>query len=854
LDDASPASRSGLPSEAWWQVSLTQLKASLASDASGLTGDEARGRFSRYGPNRFRDRPQRPAWLELMLKFRNPLVLILIGASLVSALSGEVAGFVIIVFLVLFSVILDFAQEFRANRAADALRESVEIKATVLRDGTAQELRVSEIVPGDVVTLRAGALVPADGRVLEAKDLFVNQALLTGEPFPVEKHAADAVASAEVQEATNALFMGTSVISGTATLLVCRTGAATEIGTIAQELSAAPPATDFETGTRAFGLLIMRLTAFLVLFVVLVNIALHRPLLESLLFALALAVGLTPELLPMIVTVTLSRGALRMAAKQVIVKRLSSIQNLGSMDVLCTDKTGTLTEAAIRLERHVDLTGTEIERVIELAWLNSHYETGIRSPLDDAILSRAHLDAGPWKKVDEVPFDFERRRVSVLVDDGTARMLVVKGAPEDLLALSKQFESPGEAAPRTIEHDVRAQAQSQLEALGREGFRVLGVAYRKFGRDRDHAAIGDEIELTFVGFAAFLDPPKASAAEALVALARSHVAVKILTGDSELVTQHVCATLGLRVTGVLTGAEIARLDEPALRARVGRVTLFCRVSPAQKNRIILALKGRGHVVGYLGDGINDAPALHSADASISVDTAVDVAKAAADLILLRQDLHVLSDGVLEGRRTFANIRKYILMGTSSNFGNMFSMAGAALILPFLPMLPTQILLNNVLYDLSETAIPLDHVDSEEVRRPQHWDMKLIRNFMWTIGPISSLFDFLTFFVLLAVLHASEALFQTGWFVESLATQVLVIFVIRTRRNPFSSRPNAALLATSLAAVVVALVLPFTALGHRFGFQPPPLIFYAVLAALVVGYLIIVELVKRWFYARVARRR
>jgi Mg2+-importing ATPase len=790
----------------------------------------------------------------LLRRFRNPLVLILIGASVVSALSGEVAGFVIIVFLVLLSVTLDFVQEFRANRAADALRESVEIKATVLRDGTSHELRVTEIVPGDVVMLSAGALVPADGRVLEARDLFVNQALLTGEAFPVEKHAADVAASAEVQDATNALFMGTAVISGSATLLVCRTGAATEIGRIAQELSTAPPATAFETGTRAFGLLIMRLTAFLVLFVVLVNIALHRPLLESLLFALALAVGLTPELLPMIVTVTLSRGALRMAAKHVIVKRLSAIQNLGSMDVLCTDKTGTLTEAQIRLERHVDLSGTESERVIELAWLNSHYESGIRSPLDDAILAHAHLDAGAWTKVDEVPFDFERRRISVLVDDGATRMLVVKGAPEDLLALSKEYLPPGQAEPTAVDDDLRTQARLQLEALGRDGFRVLGVAYRKFGRDRDHAAVGDEVELTFVGFAAFLDPPKASAAEALVALARSHVAVKVLTGDSELVTQHVCASLGLKVGGVLTGAEIAHMDDLALRARVDRVTLFCRVSPAQKNRIILALKGRGHVVGYLGDGINDAPALHSADASLSVDTAVDVAKAAADLILLRHDLHVLSDGVVEGRRTFANIRKYILMGTSSNFGNMFSMAGAALILPFLPMLPTQILLNNVLYDLSETAIPLDHVDGDEVRRPQHWDMKLIRNFMWTIGPISSLFDFLTFFVLLAVLHANEALFQTGWFVESLATQVLVIFVIRTRRNPFSSRPHPALLATSLAAVAVALMLPFTALGQRFGFQPPPPAFYAVLAALVAAYLVIVELVKRMFYARVARVR
>jgi Mg2+-importing ATPase len=458
-----------------------------------------------------------------------------------------------------------------------------------------------------------------------------------------------------------------------------------------------------------------------------------------------------------------------------------------------------------------------------------------------------------WKKIDEAPFDFERRRVSVLVDDGATRMLVVKGAPEDILKLSTGYEPKDTGVARAWDAVEREKAQRQLEALGTQGLRVLGIAFRQVGKDHDHASVSDETELVFAGFVAFLDPPKASAAKALAALVASGVAVKIVTGDNEPVTQHICTKLGVHVTGVLSGDEIAQLNDHALQARVDAVDVFCRVNPVQKNRIILALKSRGRVVGYLGDGINDAPALHSADVSLSVNTAVDVAKEAADLILLKRDLHVLHDGVLEGRRTFANIRKYIMMGTSSNFGNMFSMAAASVFLPFLPMLPTQILLNNVLYDLSEVAIPLDHVDAEEIRSPQAWDMTFIRNFMWIIGPVSSLFDFVTFYVLLALLEANETLFQTGWFVESLTTQVLVIFVIRTRRSPLSSRPHAALAATSLAVVLTGLVLPFTGLGQYFGFQAPPAEFLVILAALVVAYLGIVEAAKRMFYRNLGTR-
>jgi len=838
----------GPATSAWWLSPLPALFDEVGTKGAGLTQAEARRRLKRYGLNAFLEQAARPAWMAFIRRFRNPMVLILIAASLVAALTGEVASFVIIIVMVLMSVTLDFVQEYRAGRAAQRLRQSVQIRASVLRDGALRDVPVTQIVPGDVVSLACGSLVPADGRLLEAHDLFVNQSLLTGESFPVEKRAQDlADRRAGLEAAVNAVFMGTSVVSGAAHLLVCRTGSGTAIGEIARELSVEPPLTAFELGTRRFGMLIMRLTVLMVLFVLMVNTLTHKPLLESFLFAIALAVGLTPELLPMVVSVTLARGALRMAGKHVIVKRLAAIQNLGSMDVLCTDKTGTLTEAKIGLERHIDIAGKDSTRTLELAYLNSYFETGLKSPLDEAILAHGHLDVSRWTKIDEAPFDFERRRVSVLVDDGATRLLVVKGAPEEILGLSTHYEAGDIASARNWDAAAREKAQRQLDGLGEQGLRVLGIASKKVGKEHDHARVSDESELVFAGFAAFLDPPKASATKALAALVASGVKVKIVTGDNELVTQHICTTLGVAVTGVLSGTEITQLSDHALQARVDAVNLFCRVNPAQKNRIILALKARGRVVGYLGDGINDAPALHSADVSLSVNTAADVAKEAADLILLKRDLQVLHEGVLEGRRTFANIRKYIMMSTSSNFGNMFSMAAASVFLPFLPMLPTQILLNNVLYDLSEAAIPLDHVDVEEVRGPQSWDMRFIRNFMWTIGPVSSLFDFITFYVLLAVLNANERMFQTGWFVESLATQVLVIFVIRTRRNPLSSRPHPALAATSLAVVLGALALPFTGLGRYFGFLPPPTEFLAILGALVVAYLLIVEVAKRIFY-------
>jgi P-type Mg2+ transporter len=839
------------PEYPFWQLSFKELLKRLDAGPDGLTGAEAAIRLARFGPNLIHGERKRALALQFLAKFKNPLVIILLVASALSAFTGDATSFFIIGAIVLASVTLDFVQEYRAGQAADRLRRSVAVRGHVLRDGRVTEIPLAEMVPGDVTLLSAGDLVPCDGRLLEAKDFFVNEALLTGEAYPVEKMPADLAEETEVLAAGNTALMGTSVISGTARVLMCRTGQDTELGEIADTLIAKAPPTDFEQGTRRFGMLIMRMTILLVLFVLLVNAFFHRPWLESFLFAVALAVGLTPELLPMVVSVTLSRGAMRMAASKVIVKRLAAIQNLGSMDVFCTDKTGTLTEARIHLERHLAPSGKESTRVLALAYYNSYFETGVKSTLDDAILEHKEIDVSGWKKIDEVPFDFERRRISVLLENGSGRLLVVKGAPEDVLRLSVAYEGDEGTEPLPMDDAARAKINAQCDALGNDGFRVLGIAVRKVGMDHPHAVVGDESELVFAGFAAFLDPPKKSAGAALAGLAADRVAVKVITGDNELVTQHVFAQLGIPVTGVLTGAEIQQMDDPALAARVEQANLFCRVAPAQKNRIILALKRRGHVVGYLGDGINDAPSLHSADVGISVDSAVDVAKAAADMILMEQDLGVLHAGVLEGRRTFGNIMKYIMMGTSSNFGNMFSMAGASLFLPFLPMLPVQILLNNLLYDVSELPIPLDRVDEDYLSHPRHWDMNFIRNFMLCIGPVSSVFDFLTFFVMLKLFHAGEALFHTGWFIESMATQVLVIFVIRTRRNPFKSRPNPWLIACSLGIVAVAAALPFTFVGRYLGFTAPPALFFLVLAAMLVAYLLAVEGMKRWFFRRFA---
>jgi Mg2+-importing ATPase len=773
----------------------------------------------------------------------NPLVLILLMASAVAAALGQVVSSAIIAAMILLSIALNVTQTWTSQRAARRLRDLVAHTATVVRGGAVVEVPARLVVPGDVLHLAAGDLVAADARLLAAKDLFVNEAALTGESLPLEKHAGEA-GGAEAMETI--VFRGTSVVSGTATALVVRTGGATAFGHVVARLAARPPETEFERGTRRFGLLILESVVFLVLFVFLVSAVLRRDPLESLLFSLALAVGLTPELLPMIVSVTLARGAVHMAARKVVVRRLAAIENLGSMDVLCSDKTGTLTVGAITVDRHVDLRGDDDETVIRLAALNSAHQTGLRSPMDEAILRHEHPAIAGHRGIDEIPFDFSRRRVSVVVEDAGRRLLVTKGAPESVLAACTAAEVDGRRHP--LDAPLRQAADRLFATLSADGYRVLAVASRDVPPQPAYT-IADERDLVFAGFAAFLDPARQDLPATIRALRADGVEVKILTGDNELVTRRLCADAGVAAGTIVLGHEVDAMSDQALAAVAERTTIFARVSPVQKNRIVQALRSRGHVVGYVGDGINDAPALRSADVGISVQHAADVARDAADVILLEKGLDVLHQGVVEGRRSFGNIMKYVLMGTSSNFGNMFSMAVAAAVLPFLPMLPLQILLNNFLYDLAQIAIPSDQVDRTWALKPRRWNVAFIRRYMLVIGPISSVFDLATFAVMLGVFHAGPSLFRTGWFVESLATQTLVIFVIRTAGRPWRSRPSAALGSGVAFALGVGVLLPFTPLAPWLGFTPLPPLFFAVLAGMVLGYLALVEVVKQWFYRR-----
>jgi Mg2+-importing ATPase len=846
-DVAKDAAKDELGADEFWKEPADQLLVRLATTPAGLATTEVQSRLTTYGPNDAATVKRSPLWLQFLARFRNPLVIILLVASGLSAATGDVASFFIVVTIVSISMTLDFVQEVRAQNAVEALRRSVAVQATARRDGASRSVPIDQLVPGDIVELIAGDLVPADSRLLESRDLFVNQALLTGEPYPAEKQASNAALGAENPAgASNAVFAGTSVISGTATIVICRTGGKTALGHLATSLAEKPPATAFAVGIHRFGMLIMYFTVLMVLFVLVVNVSFHRPVLESLMFALALAVGLTPELLPMIVTVTLARSAMELAKRKVIVKRLSAIHDLGAMNVLCTDKTGTLTEATIKLVRAIDGRGVESERAYAYAYVNSRFESGMKSPLDEAILAAHPFDMTGWRKIDEVPFDFERRRVSVLVEHDAKRRLVVKGAPEDLLRLCGRYEG-ADGEERPLDAETRRIFEVTLDALCAQGFRALGMASRVVDGSHETAAITDESDLIFAGFAVFLDPPKASAGATIQAMAAAGISVKVLTGDNELVTRHVFAEIGVPVTGVLTGDALTHLSDEALIGQLSRVNLFCRVNPQQKHRILLALKRLGHVVGFMGDGINDAPALHAADVGISVDGAADVARAAADLILLEHDLSVVREAVAHGRSTVQNVSKYVLMGSSSNFGNMFSMAGAALFLPFLPMLPIQILLNNLLYDASEIAIPFDRVDPEATARPVEWDVKLIERFMLVFGPVSSVFDFLTFYALLHLFGAGEALFQTGWFLESITTQVLVVFAIRTRRRFFRSRPHGFLVAMALGVVAVAIVFPLLPVGRWFGFVAPPSLFFVFLIGATAAYLALVEITKSFFY-------
>ena len=825
-----------------------------ANAGAGLSTMEARLRLSKIGPNEPVSLRRASNLVQILLLFLNPLAIILLAASAISAALGEILNASIIAVMVLLSAALNFIQTYRSHRAVERIRKEVAPTATVLRDGNFMQIPRRELVPGDVIRLTAGDLVPADAALFKARDLHVQQAALTGESLPVEKEALNLQAISPDISDVYRVFLGTSVVSGTGTALVMATGRNTTFGDIATRLATKPPETEFERGTRQFGFLIMKTTILLVFFVLLVSVVLHHNFLESLLFAVALAVGLTPEFLPMITTVTLGQGAVHMAQKKVIVKHLEAMQNFGSIDVLCSDKTGTLTSGEMSLDQHFDPFGNQSEEVFLLAYLNSLHETGVNNPLDqaikqsrssnpldEAVLHHDHPDIHAYRKVDEIPFDFERRRASIVVEHEGKRLLITKGAPESVLPVCSRYELNGHELP------LDAASRTRCEATYREqcavGFRLLAVAYTDV-QPQDVYRVNDEKDLVLAGFLTFSDPPLESAKQTLSALKSDGIEVKILTGDNELVTQHICSQVGLDGGRIILGDELERMTDTALAHIVEQTSVFARVSPAQKNRIILALKHRSHVVGYLGDGINDAPSLHAADVGISVSTAVDVARDAADFILLEPGLNVLHAGIIEGRKAFGNVMKYLLMGTSSNFGNMFSMAAASMFLPFLPMLPTQILLNNFLYDLAQVTIPTDKVDRTFIQKPQRWNVKMIRDFMIYIGPVSSIYDFLTFFALLKVFNASEQLFHTGWFVESLATQTLVIFIIRTAGNPFRSRPSLPLTATTIAVVAAGIVIPFTSLGTILGFTPLPWTFFIFLGGAAGTYLLLVEIVKR----------
>lgn len=832
----------------YWSKKLTDLIWLLHTQDSGLTDSEALLRLKNFGANSLSRQKNSSLLSGYLKKFFDPLILILLLASIISAALGEVTEFIIISLIIITSATIDFYQQYSADQAALKLQKKVALRASVIRGGRAVELDVSGIVPGDLLSLRAGDIVPADCRLLESKELMVNQATLTGESFPQPKNAQAVVREkAELAERLNCLFMGTNLVSGEGKAVVVFTGEKTEFGKISQLLKQTRPETAFSLSVRNFGFLLLKTTLVLVIVVFFINAGLRHDVLNSFLFALSLAVGLTPELLPVIISINLAKGALRMEKKGVIVKDLPAIENFGGMSVLCTDKTGTLTEDHISLEIYEDIDGKNKPLVLSLGFLNSYFQTGIKSPMEEAILKHQEALTQGYKKVNEILFDFQRKYLSVIAQKGKQLQLITKGAPENVLPLCVSYQRVG----KILELDKIAikKINQRFESLSNQGFRVLAVAIKQV-KPKLNYSTSDEAGLTFVGLMAFLDPPKQSAKEALNILRSRGIEIKILTGDNELVTRKICQDLGMVVRGVLTGVEMEKLDDLGLINVIPNTTIFSRLNPEQKQRIILNLKNLNEVVGFLGDGINDAPGLRIADIGISVDNAVDVAKESADLILLHKDLHVLKDGVYEGRKTYGNIMKYIMMGTSSNFGNMFSVAGASIFLPFLPMLPVQILLNNLIYDLSQLFISSDKVDEEFLEKPKRWNISFIKHFMLVFGPISSIFDFLTFGILLYLFKAGAPLFQTGWFLESLITQTLIILSIRTKMVPFfKSRTSNLLLSSIVAVVFLGLLLPLLPVGKWLSFVIPPLSFYLFLPAIIVIYFLIVEFAKKWFYQR-----
>jgi len=818
----------------------------MPPSARGLSSADATARLRRDGPNEVVAAPRTDLLRQLLRPLLSPLMLVLMGASIVAASVGEVTDAVIILITLLLGATLDAVQTTRSANALARLRHSVVPTASVERDGQWREIARHDVVVGDLIRLSAGDVVPADAQLITSRDLHVQQAAFTGESFPAEKFAPAAEdADARKMPPTDphdpaAVFLGTSIVSGIATARVAATGGRTAFGEIAARLRAPPPPTEVERGLARFGALLARTVLLLVLFLLLVSITLHRDPLESLLFAVALAVGIVPEFMPMVTSMTLATGAVRMSRKHVIVKHLAAIQNFGSIDVLCSDKTGTLTSGEMRLASAVDAQGKPSPEVLSLAAVAAYFETGIQNPLDVATRSAASPPTA-WEKVDEVPFDFERRRMSVVAARDDATLLITKGAPENTFAVCTHARVDG----RLVEIDpaLRAGMNALIARAGVDGYRTIVVATKPVTRGDAYTRV-DETDLTVEGWLTFSDPPLPDASEMVAALVRDGVQLKILTGDDAAVARHVCASTGIDASALVLGSELDHVSDAALGALAERTTVFARVTPQQKLRVIVALRTRGHVVGYIGDGINDAPSLHAADVGISAAGGVDIAKDAADIILLDRGLSVLHSGIIEGRKAFGNVMKYLFMGTSSNFGNMFSMAAASLVVPFLPMLPTQILLNNFLYDFSQIGIPSDRVDDDYVRKPHRWDMSVLRRFMIRIGLVSSAFDILTFVVLLRLFTSSPAVFRTGWFLESLVTQTLVLFVIRTTGNPLRNRPSALFSVAVISTLIVGIAFPYSPFGPWFGFEAPPAAFYLFLVPTTIGYLALVELVKR----------
>jgi P-type Mg2+ transporter len=847
-----------LSQQPFWSGDPAELCRQLQCRLDGLSTDEAAGRLTRYGRNTIAPR-RHASDLHLLLKqFTSPIVLLLIGAALLSIFLRETTDAVIILSIITVSGVLGFWQEHAAADAIQKLLEMVRVRASVLRDGQPREIPLEQVVPGDIVLLAAGDSVPGDCRLLESRDLFLDQAALTGETFPVEKLPGALPSETALASRGNIAYMGTHVVSGTGKALVVRTGTATEFGTISQHLRLRPPESEFERGVRRFGFFLMEITLLLVIFIFGANVYLQRPPLDSFLFAIALAVGLTPQLLPAVVAINLAQGAKRMAKQRVIVRRLSSIENFGSMNVLCSDKTGTLTEGIVRLHSARNADGEESPKVALFGYLNAKYQTGFANPIDKAICEMSGFSLEGYSRLDEIPYDFIRKRLSMLVSkesvsggsvsDPAGSIMITKGAVANVLAVCTTAERNGE---RIDLAQVRNQLDDSFDELSSHGFRTLGVAYRELGSQATLTR-EEERDMVFLGLLVFFDPPRVGIEETVAQLRSLGVSLKIITGDNAGVAGYLGRQVGLSSGALVCGRDLHEMSDEAIRASVNRFQIFAEIEPNQKERIILALKKAGNVVGYLGDGINDAPALHAADVGISVDTAVDVAKGAADMVLLEKNLSVLIDGVREGRRTFANTLKYVFMATSANFGNMFSMAGASLFLPFLPLLPKQILITNLLTDFPEMTIAKDSVDEELLAKPRRWDIGFIRRFMITFGLLSSVFDYATFGVLLLVLHAGTREFRTGWFVESVLSASLIVLVIRTHRFFLTSKPHPALLGTTLAVAAATLLLPYTPVARMLDFGPLPPAFLLALIGILVLYVLSAELVKRLFYSRLAQ--